>query len=65
MFYKKNILFLIFIVPALASPLGSYSQEGKEDNNLYGQELENKINKYEDRIDKEFKDEYYNNLILL
>lgn len=65
MFYKKNILFLIFIVLALASPLGSYSQEGKEDNNLYGQELENKINKYEDRIDKEFKDEYYNNLILL
>lgn len=59
---KSSLFILLFTVFTLLS-FNSYSQTGKDNKDLYGEEIQNQIDLYEDLIDKNFLQEYYDNLI--
>lgn len=59
---KSSLFILLFTAFTLLS-FNSYSQTGKDKKDLYGEEIQNQIDLYEDLIDKNFLQEYYDNLI--
>lgn len=62
---KQLSVFIFFIFVFSLLSFNSYSQEGKETKSIYGEEIQNQIDLYEDLIDKNFLQDYYDNLISL
>lgn len=62
---KTFSLFLFITLAFSFLSLNSYSQDGREKKFFLGEEIQNKIDLYEDLIDKNFLQDYYDNLIEL
>ena len=60
---NKSYLFILLFTAFTLLSFNSYSQTGKDKKDLYGEEIQNQIDLYEDLIDKNFLQEYYDNLI--
>lgn len=63
--FKSYSIFLFLTILFLLLSSNSYSQDSPEKKFFYKEELQNKIDLYEDLIEKNFLQEYYENLLSL